>query len=416
MTTEISSPTGSGLTTGDRSTAVAESLKRFARIARQSDHRKGIRAYKTHVRRDPWVPALFVLLFVLPLTLVAGYLYLVASDRYVTEARFALRPALGNVDKVNSEKTGDDDSQTNPRQMIIQDTLITMNYIASRQMVETLERQRPVRDLFTRESIDYLSRAKPDVPIERFMRYWNHRIETKLDTTAGIITLTVAAFEPAESFDLAKAILAESERMVNELSIKARNAALTETIRELAVAEERMLKTRIAVRELRNRGGVLDAKATNTSNLTMLAALRKQRIDFSVQLGLGMRDLSADARPIRDLKAQIRDLDDNIEKIERQTASSDPNEQRILSDLMTQFEAYENQRKDAETYYAKVLSAHEAARILASRQVEFFTPVVEPIMPLSSTEPRRALWTSITAIVALLVFGLAVVIRKYSFQ
>lgn len=414
MSTEISSPAETGLTTGDRSKAVAESLKRFARIARQSDHRRGIRAYKTHVRRDPWVPILFVILFVLPVALVGGYFYLVASDRFVTEARFALRPALGNVDKVDSEKTGSDDSL--PRQMIAQDTLITMNYIASRQMVETLERQMPVRDLFTRDSIDYLSRAKSDVPIERFMRYWGYRVVTKLDSHAGIITLTVAAFDPTESFELAKAILAESERMVNDLSIKARNAAMAETNRELALAEERMLKTRQAVRELRNRGGVLDAKATNTNNLTMIAGLRKQRIDLAVQLSLGLRDLSSDARPIKDIKAQIRDLDDNIEKIERQTASSDPNEQQILSDLLTQFEAYDNQRKDAEAYYTKVLSANEAARVLAARQIEFFTPVVEPVMPLSSIEPRRAFFTSIAAIVALLVFGLAVVIRKYSVQ
>ncbi|GJE75320.1 capsule biosynthesis protein [Methylorubrum suomiense] len=414
MSTEISTPSGAPLTTGERSTAVAESLKRFARVARHSDRKKGIRAYRTHIKRDPMIPLLFVLVFVLPTLVGAVYLYLIASDRYVTEARFALRPALGNVDKVDSERTGTDSSL--PKQMVIQDTLITTNYIASRKMVEVLERQLPVREMYTRDSIDYFSRGPQNQPIERFMRYWPQRVHTTVDNHAGIITLTVSAFDPTESYNLAQAIMAESERMVNELSMRARNAALAETERELAVAEERMLKTRLAVRELRNSGGVLDASATNTTNLTTISELRKQRISLSVQLTLGLRDLSPDARPIRDLKTQISDLDANIEKIESEMASADPSRKKVLSDLLGQFEAYENQRKEAEAYYGRVLAANESARIVAGRQVEFFTPVVEPIMPVSSTEPKRALWLSAIALGAMAAFGSAIGVRKYLFS
>ncbi|SFK50709.1 capsule biosynthesis protein [Methylorubrum salsuginis] len=414
MSTEITNPSGANLTTGERSKAVTESLKRFARIARQSDRKQGIRAYRTHVKRDPVIPLLFLLVFVLPTLTMVGYLYLVASDRYVTEARFALRPALGNVDKVQSEKTGEDSSL--PKQMIIQDTIITANYIDSRQMVETLEKQLPVREMFTRDSIDMFSRGPQDAPIERFMRYWSKRVATSIDTHSGIVTLTVSAFDPEESYKLAQALLAESERKMNELSIRARNAAVGETNRELAHAEQRMIKTRMAVRELRNAGGVLDAAATNTTNLTMISELRKQRIDLAVQLTLGLRDLGPDTRPIRDIKTQIRDLDENIEKIERQMATTDPNQKKVLADLLSQFEAYDNQRKDAEDYYSKVLAANEAARILAARQIEFFTPVVEPIVPVSSTEPKRALWSSICALAAMALFGLSVVIRKYVFS
>ncbi|WP_342151778.1 capsule biosynthesis protein [Methylorubrum sp. SB2] len=414
MSTEITNPAGAPLTTGERSTAVSESLKRFARIARHTDRKKGIRAYRTHVKRDPVIPLLFVLVFILPTLTMVGYFYFVASDRYVTEARFALRPALGNVDKVDSEKTGNDSSL--PKQMIIQDTIITANYIESRQMIETLEKQMPVREMFTRDSIDTFSRGPQNAPIERFLRYWTKRVVTSVDNHSGIVTLSVSAFDPEDSYRIAQALIAESERKMNELSLKARQAAVSETTRELARAEERMIKTRLAVRELRNAGGVLDATATNNSNLLMVSELRKQRIDLAVQLTLGLRDLAPDTRPIRDLKTQIRDLDDNIEKIERQTASTDPNQKKVLADLLGQFEAYDNQRKDAEEYYGRVLAAHESARILAARQVEFFTPVVEPSPPVSSTEPKRALWSSISALMAMALFGLSVVIRKYVFS
>ncbi|CAO4182552.1 Capsule biosynthesis protein [Methylorubrum populi] len=414
MSTEISSPSGAPLTTADRSTAVAESLKRFARIARQSDHKKGIRAYQTHVRRDPWIPALFLLVFALPTLISAGYFYLIASDRFVTEARFAIRPALGNVDKVQSEETGNNNSLS--KQMIAQDTLITTSYIASRQMIETMERKMPLRDMFSRDSIDIFSRTSHDEPIELFMRYWHKRVTTTVDSNGGIVLLKVSAFDPQESYNLARAILTESERMVNELSLKARNAALAESTDELKNAEQRLLSTQRAMRDLRNRAGVLDAQSANKNNLTVIAELRKKRIDLSVQLNQSLRDLAPERRQIQDLKAQIQDLDDNIQKIERQMTSTDPEQRRLLSEAMTEFEALEAQRKNALLYYNKVLAASEQARIVANRQIEFFTPVVEPVVPVSAIEPRRHLITSIVALVAMTAFGFSVLIRKYLYS
>lgn len=414
MSTEISSPSGAPLTTADRSTAVSESLKRFARIARQSDHKKGIRAYQTHIRRDPWIPVLFLLLFLLPTLVTAGYFYLIASDRFITEARFALRPALGNVDKVQSEETGNNNSLA--KQMVAQDTLITTGYIGSRQMIETMERQMPIREMFGRDSIDFFSRISVDEPIELFMRYWHKRVTTSVDANGGIISLKVAAFDPEESYRLARALLDESERMVNELSLKARNAALTESNRELKNAEARLHTVQRAMRDLRNRSGVLDAQIVSKNNLSVIGELRKKRIDLSVQLNQSLRDLAPERRQIQDLKAQIQDLDDNIEKIERQMTSTDPEQRRLLSEAVTEFEALESERKNALLYHNKVLAASEQARIVANRQIEFFTPVVAPVVAVSAIEPRRHLITSIVALVAMAVFGLSVVIRKYLYS
>ncbi len=414
MSTEITNPGSAPLTTADRSTAVAESLKRFARIARQSDHKKGIRAYQTHIRRDPWIPALFLALFLLPTLVTAGYFYLIASDRFVTEARFALRPALGSVDKVQNEETGNNSSMS--KQMIAQDTLITTSYIASRQMVETMERQMPLREMFSRDGIDFFSRFDADEPIEKFMRYWHKRVSTKVDSNGGIISLYVAAFDPEESYRLARALMDESERTVNELSVRARNAALAESTRELKNAEARLHAVQRAMRDLRNRAGVLDAQAVSKNNLTVIAELRKKRIDLSIQLNQSLRDLAPERRQIQDLKAQIQDLDDNIEKIERQMTSTDPEQRRLLSEAMTEFEGLENERKNALLYYNKVLAASEQARIIANRQIEFFTPVVNPVVPVSAIEPRRHLITSIVALVAMAVFGLSVLIRKYLYS
>lgn len=201
--------------------------------------------------------------------------------------------------------------------------------------------------------------------------------------------------------------------MVNALSMRARADAVVESERELKRAEERMTKIRVAVAALRNKDGVLDAQKTNDSNLKVIAELRTARINLAVQLIQGQRDLSPETRRIQDMKAQLKDLDDNIARIERQSASEDPEQRRILADSLTRFEAFDADRADAEKYFSKVLTANERARIMAERQIEFFTQIVQPVKPESSQQPRRLLLIALIAGGAAVVFTATVVARKY---
>lgn len=410
MNVEIRNPQGQPLTTADRSKAVAESLRQIARLSRFADRKKGIRSYQSHAKSDPWLPILFVLCFVLPTLAGAVYYGVIASDRFITEARFAIRPALGSSEKATPDAVGTNAGV--PREMLAQDVLITHQYVLSRPMLEIIQAKLPIRDWFGREAIDYLSRFDPKEPIEKFLKYWRNQVSIDIASSSGIMSLSVSAFDPAESLAIARAILAEAERMVNQLSMAARNDAVAESNRELRLAEERLAKIRLAVRDLRNRDGVLDAQKTNETNLKVVGDLRAARINLDVQLTMSLRDLAPESRRILDMKAQIKELDDNIARIERQSASQDPEQRRLLSDALTRFEALNNERTDAEKYYAKVIAANERARVIAARQIEFFSPIVEPVMAESATQPRRALMTSLIAAGAAVFFAAALFARK----
>ena len=410
MNMEIRKAEGQPVTTADRQQAITESLRQIARMSRFVDRKKGIRSYQSHVKNDPWIPILFVLCFVLPTLAGALYFGLIASDRYVSEARFAIRPALGTADKAAPDSVGT--SSGVPSQMVAQDTLITYEYILSRPMLEIIESKLPIREWFSRDSIDYFSRFDPEKPVEKFLRYWKRRVGIEVESGSGIMSLTVEAFDPSESLAITQAVMKEAERMVNDLSIKAREDAVAESTRELKLAEERMTKIRLAMRDLRNREGVLDAQKSNEANLKVVSELRAARINLAVQLAIGQRDLGPESRRIIDIKQQIKDLDENIARIERQSASQDPEQKRLLSDALTRFEALENDRKNAEKYYQQVLTAHERARIVAARQIEFFSPIVEPVKAESSVEPRRMLMISLVTAGAAVLFAASMFARK----
>jgi capsular polysaccharide transport system permease protein len=410
MNMEIRKAEGQPVTTADRQQAITESLRQIARMSRFADRKKGIRSYQTNVKNDPWIPILFVVCFVLPTLAGAIYYGLIASDRFVTEARFAIRPAIGASEKGGSESGGT--SSSGQSQMVSQDIQITREYILSRPMLEILEAQLPLREWFSRDSIDYFSRFDPEKPIEKFLRYWKRRVGIEVEGGSGIMSVSVEAFTPDESLAIAKAVMKEAERMVNNLTVKLRADALAESSRELKLAEDRMIKIRLAMRDLRNQEGILDAQKSNEANLKMISEMRASRVNLAVQLAIGQRDLGPDSRRIMDIKQQIKDLDDNIAKIERQSASQDPEQKRLLSDALTRFEAFENERKNAEKYYQQVLTAYERARIIAARQIEFFSPIVEPVQAQSSIEPRRMLMISLITAGAAVLFAASMFARK----
>ena len=414
MNMEIRKVEGQPLTTADRQQAISDSLRQIARVSRFADRKKGIRSFQDQGKTDPWRLALFALCFVLPTLLGALYYGMIASDRYVTEASFAVRPALGFGAQSAGASAKSDSAGTGGTigQMVSQDRHIVEDYVLSRPMVEAIEAQLPIREWFGRDGIDWLSRFDPEKPVEKFLRYWKKRVDVGIEPDSSIITLTVEAFDPNESLAIAQAVLKEAERMVNALSTSMREDAVAESTRELRLAEDKMLRIRREARDLRNRAGILDAQKANEANLKVVSEMRGARINLAVQLAIGQRDLGPEARRIIDIKQQIKDLDENIARIERTSASQDPEQKHLLSDALTQFEALDDERKNMEKVYKAKLEAYEMARIVSARQVEFFSPIVQPVKAASSTQPRRLLMTSLIGAGAALLFAAVNFARK----
>lgn len=410
MTIDARNPEGKALSPADRSRLIGEALRQAARVSRFSNPNKStIRTIRAHRRRDIVTPLLFLFLFLIPAVASSAFFGLYLSDRYVTEARFALRPAIGGAEKAAPDAVGTTSSI--PAQLIAQDSMIVGEYIKSRAMVETLERTLPLREMFSRDDIDLYSRFNPAKPIEKLVRYWHDRVKIGVENS-GLIEVEVNAFDPDDALKLSRAILAESERLVNQLTERARNDALAESEREMKTAEARLTKLHLAVRDLRNRDGVLDAQKTNDTNLKMIAEIRSQRIGLAVKLSLLQRDLRDDSRSIQDLKAQIAQLDETIARIEREATNQDPEQRRVLSATLTRFEELDAERKTAEKYYAATIAARERSRMIADRQIEFFSMIVEPVRAESSQQPRRMLFIAISVAASALAFGLAVLTRK----
>ncbi len=196
----------------DKAAAIGRALRRASRQARTPASIVSGGGGFRGTRRDRLFKlgliATFVAIALVP-ALVAGIYYgLIASDQYATEARFSLRNGEPGISDMLGGLTGGGGSQQ------AQDSAIIADYIRSRAIVESLEGEAELRQLFSRGGVDYFSRFKTDKPIEDLVRYWRKRVDATYERMSGIITLQVRAFTPEDSMMLTQKILGS----VRELS------------------------------------------------------------------------------------------------------------------------------------------------------------------------------------------------------
>ena len=193
--------------------------------------------------------ALFVVLVAIPNVTAILYFGFMASDQFVSEAKFTVSSgAIPKLDGFGSV-TGI------PSMMIIQDTQIITNYIESRTMVEELERQLNLRELYSSQEIDWWARFKKNYPIEKFTDYWVKMVEAKISFPAGIVTLTVRAFAPVDAKHVADTVVSHCETLINNLNERMRQDTVRASEQDMRRAAGQLKIARLNLEQARNAEG-----------------------------------------------------------------------------------------------------------------------------------------------------------------
>src|SRR5215469_5715992 len=174
----------------------------------------------------------FLLFVAIPTAVAGGYFFLFAADQYVAEFRFGLRSA---------ERSSADAGMLNqaipaPLQTVV-DSYAVVQYIGSRAAVDDLGKTIDLRRMFSTKDADWLARLRLPVTIEELIAYWRGQIDAFFDPTNGTIVVRARAFTPADALTLAQGILVSSERLVNDLSARARRDAVGNSERDVREAE-----------------------------------------------------------------------------------------------------------------------------------------------------------------------------------
>ena len=177
------------------------------------------------------------------------------------------------------------------------DSYVVVQYLASRAIVDDLSRTLDLREMFSRSEADWLARLDLPVSIEEMVRYWKGQVDAFFDATNGTIVVKARAFTQQDALKLAEGILASSERLVNELSARARRGTLRDAEGEVARAERRLKAALARVREFRDKEGIIDPRKTADATVALAGRVRDELVRADTELSTLKHYMRDDAPP-----------------------------------------------------------------------------------------------------------------------
>ena len=339
----------------------------------------------------------------IPMVLAVLYYALIAVDRYVSTAVVSVRSSSESSGAISGLAllTG-----MNPNSR--EDTLYLREYIHSLDMLKILDKKLGIKALYQKNTQDLLYRLYDFMPQELYLWYFQSRVEVVYDDLTGLLTVKAEGFNPEDAQIIAKAILEESERFVNEMSHKMFRQQLDFAEAEMMKAKERFSQSKNALLAFQNRYGVLDpiAQAQAQANLTLEfdAILSKKEAELSAMLAY----LQESAPQVVTLKNEIAALRKQLLKEQKRSTSASS---VATNTLASQYQNLTIEVGFSEDVYKLALGAVEKARIQAIRQVKYLATIQNPLEPEMAEYPRRIHNLITIFIVLMLLYGISRLIK-----
>jgi capsular polysaccharide transport system permease protein len=292
------------------------------------------------------------------------------------------------------------------------DAYIVLDYIHSKEILLRLSEIMDIQKPFLRGNADFVSAFRsPGAPVEEFLEYWKTMVRTSLDSASRIVTVEVRAFNPDDALKIAKSIELLSERLVNELSERARKDAVLSASQEVTRMENRLRKSSEAMRVFREKHQDIDPSLTAQANLQRLSTIQTQINEARARLVTQRSYMAKEAPPVLHTINQIKALEEQL-KVERERLGSGvggtSGNASTLSGVVDDYQALLLEQEFAQKAYVSALSSLERARISADQQQRYLGTFVPPRRPQSAIYPRRVVSIFVFILLNIVVWAIGV--------
>jgi len=345
------------------------------------------------------VNRLFLCLVLVPTALAALYFGFLAHDVYVSESQFVVRTVQRQMPSgLGSLLQGSGLTQGS------NDVYGVQSFLTSRDALQVLEQRDHLKRSFGSRAVDVLARFDPlgwDDSFESLLRYYQKFVvNTDLDSTSSILTLTVRAFSAEESQAINEGLLKMSEDFVNRLNERARNDLVRFATADVESAEKQQRAAVLALSQYRNNQALYDPGMQSDLQLRAVGALREELVTTRKQLA-DLRTIASDNPQLPVLQSRIRVLQGEIASEMAKVAG----DRSSLSSKVPQYEAITLDRDFAAKYLAVALDSLEQARESAMSQQLYIERIEAPNKPDVPIEPRTLRDIAATLLVSLILWA-----------
>ncbi|MDZ4096720.1 MAG: sugar transporter, partial [Paracoccaceae bacterium] len=329
-----------------------------------------------------------------------------ARDQYASTVAFSIRkedyqPSLDLIGGI-SRLTGGGGA----------DADVLYDYIRSQEMVAAVNARLDLAAIHAKAwPMDPVFAYNPSGTIEDLHRHWDRKVKITYDTGSGLMSLRVLAFAPQDARLIATAILEESTRMINALSVEAREDATRYARQELDLSVDRLRTARGALTTFRMRTRIVDPLADLQGQMGVLNTLQAQLAAALIELDL-LREATRNSDP-RVLQAERRiAVIENRIRSEREKfgeGGKGPGGEDYAT-LIAEFERLSLDNEFAEQSYRVARVGYDNALAEAQRKSRYLAAHIQPTLAERSIFPQRWALLALTGFFLLMAWGIGVLI------
>lgn len=335
----------------------------------------------------------------IPTLLASIYFGLIASDIYVSESRFAIRSAKGGAAISGLAAVLASPAATGSGQ----ESLVVIDYVHSADLLKRVQDTLDVREHFSADGVDVLSRLERDASAEAMLEYFQKHVDLLHDSTSGVVTIKVKAYDPVMAKAIGELIISLSEELVNDMSFRMESDALQAAHSEVDRALQKVRAASTDMTSFRNMNTSLNPTSESSALLTMVAGLETRLIETQTELSEKMAFMREDAPAVVSLKNRINALTRQLKLEKGRVAGGNGQE---MSALIEDYQPLVLEQELAQQQYASALSSLELARIEAQRKKQYLVTFIKPGLPDEATEPQRFYKVLTVMIFSLLAYAI----------
>lgn len=335
----------------------------------------------------------------LPSLMALAYYGLFASPLYVSEARFAVRGAdhaagasgLASIFLSSGGSVGTD-------------AHIVAEYIQSPDIMAEIDAELGVFQHFSAPKHDAISRLAANAAQNERLAYWRWAVVPRFDQETGIIGLSVKAYDAVTAQQLARAVLARSEALVNAMSRRAQEDAISLAQAEVKTAEERVRRAQEALRVFRDRSGMLDPMSTAGGLQGIVSQLEGEAVKLRAEISEARSFMSDNAPAAVALKARLDAVEKQLAREKSRLAGAESGDS--LNAVAGEYEDLLTESEFARKQLVSAMTSLEAARVKAEAKSRYVVAFQEPSLPDKALYPRPLLFTAYVFFATLVLVGL----------
>jgi capsular polysaccharide transport system permease protein len=336
---------------------------------------------------------------VVPTLLSAVYFGVVASDVYVSEARFVIRSASQKSIQMPSlssflQSSGGSEAK--------EQTYEVIDFIKSRNALEKLQKTAKLNERYGHGSVDILSRFPGLLMNETFeglYRYYLKMVDVRLDSDSGVAVLDTYAFNPQDAKYINEQLLSQGEQLVNSLNQRSEQRAIFEAQARVVAAQQRVRAARTALSAFRENSAVIDPAKQATGGLDIAAKLKIEQSALQAQLEQ-MQRVTPKNPGIPSLTARVAAMGAQVAAAQSRVVGSPG----AISGKLGGYEALQMEQEFATQALAAASTALEQAHVDAQKQHYYLERVVEPNLSDYPARPERLKQILTVAAVALCLY------------